>query len=145
MQDDYRDYLADDPEPNRRRYWWLIPALIFGLLFWAGVFCLVSAAIAGDTYEWDDNTRVRIQDTAQPGARAEVVFLNNELHSLPSETFDLTHGDLTVTVTITPDRVYGQPDTITVTPPPGYLAIPETLVVPENGAGVIYLFQDGMM
>ena len=106
------------------------------------IFCVAfSAAIAGDTYEWDDNTRVTIQDTAQPGARAEVVFLNTELHSLASETFDLTHGDLTVTVTIAPDRAYGQPDTITVTPPPGYLAIPESLVVPEEGAGVIFIYE----
>ena len=110
------------------------------------IFCVAfSAAIAGDTYEWDDQTRVTIQDTAQPGARAEVVFLNTELHSLASETFDLTHGDLTVTVTITPDRAYGQPDTITVTPPPGYLAIPETLVVPEEGAGVLFIYEGGMM
>lgn len=114
-------------------------------LLLTAAFCIAfSAAVAGDTYEWDDQTRVTIQPTNVVGAEAEVVFLNTELHDLPSETFDLTLGDLTVSVTITPDRANGQPDRFTVTPPPGFIAIPPELIVPENAAGRIVIYQGGL-
>ena len=108
-------------------------------------FCIAfSAAVAGDTYEWDDRTRATLQSSNIVGAQAEVVFLNTELHNLASETFTLTLGDLTVTVTITPDRAYGQPDLMTVEPPPGFIAIPPEIVVPENAAGRIVIYEGGL-
>ena len=108
-------------------------------------FCIAfSAAVAGDTYEWDDRTRATLQPSNIVGAQAEVVFLNTELHNLASETFELTLGDLTVTVTITPDRAYGQPDLMTVEPPPGFLAIPPEIVVPEEGVGRIVIYEGGI-
>lgn len=114
-------------------------------LFITAIFCVAFAPLwASDTYEWDDQTRVTIQPTNVVGAEAEVVFLNTELHDLPSETFDLTLGDLTVSVTITPDRAYGQPDHFTVTPPPGFFAIPPELIVPENAAGRIVIYEGGI-
>lgn len=33
---------------------------------------------------------------------------------------------------------------MTVTPPLGYLAIPESMIVPENGAGVIHIYEDAI-
>ena len=111
-------------------------------LLLTAAFCIAfSAAVAQDTYEWDDRTRVTIQPTQHIGAKAEVVFLNTELHNLASETFELTLDGLTVTVTITPDRAYGQPDLMTVEPPPGFIAIPPELIVPENAAGRIVIYE----
>lgn len=105
-------------------------------------FCVAfSAAIAGDTYEWDDRTRATLQPSNVVGAQAEVVFLNTELHNLASETFTLTLDGLTVTVTITPDRAYGQPDLMTVEPPEGFIAIPPEVVVPEEGVGRIVIYE----
>lgn len=115
-------------------------------LLLTAAFCVAfSAAVASDIHRWTDDCFVVIQPTTVVGAEAEVVFLNTELHDLPSETFDLTLGDLTVSVTITPDRAYGQPDRFTVTPPPGFIAIPPELIVPENAAGRIVIYQSGMM
>jgi len=109
------------------------------------IFCVAfSAAIAGETYRWNHETHITIQPTSQPGAVAEVVFSNTDIHVFGREVFDLTLGDITVTV-VYEMNVNGADDRFTVTPPPGYLAIPETLVVPEEGAGVIFVFQDGMM
>ena len=114
-------------------------------LLLTAAFCIAfSAAVAGDTYEWDDRTRATLQASNIVGAQAEVVFLNNELHSLEHETFTLTLGDLTVTVTITPDRAYGQPDLMTVEPPPGFIAIPPELIVPEEGVGRIVIYEGGI-
>ena len=102
---------------------------------------LSSPAVAQDTYTWDDRTRATLQPSNIVGAEAEVVFLNTELHSLESETFELTLDGLTVTVTITPDRAYGQPDLMTVEPPPGFIAIPPELIVPEDGVGRIVIYE----
>lgn len=138
MQDDRQDHGADGAKPTDS------PMTRFPLL--TAAFCIAfSAAVAQDTYTWDDRTRVTIQPSNIVGAEAEVVFLNTELHSLESETFELTLDGLTVTVTITPDRAYGQPDLMTVEPPPGFIAIPPELIVPENAAGRIVIYQAGMM
>lgn len=109
------------------------------------VFCVAFAPLwAGDTYTWDDRTRAMLQPSNVVGAEAEVVFLNSEIHSLESETFTLTLDGLTVTVTITPDRAYGQPDLMTVEPPPGYIAVPPELVVPEEGVGRVLIIEGGL-
>lgn len=114
-------------------------------LLLTAAFCVAfSAAIAQDTYTWDDRTRATLQPSNIVGAQAEVVFLNSEIHNLASETFELTLGDMTVTVTITPDRAYGQPDLMTVEPPPGFIAIPPELVVPEEGVGRILIIEGGL-
>lgn len=114
-------------------------------LFLTAVFCVAFAPLwAGDTYEWDDRTRATLQPSNVVGAQAEVVFLNTELHSLASETFTLTLDGLTVTVTITPDRAYGQPDLMTIEPPPGFIAVPPELSVPEEGVGRVLIVERGL-
>lgn len=111
------------------------------VLVWVGVF---SAAVAEDTYAWNHETHVTIQPTKQPGAVAEVVFANQNIHTLLSQTIELTLDGLTVTVLFERDVDYEASDRFTVTPPPGYLAIPESLVVPENGAGVVVIYEGGL-
>ena len=36
-------------------------------------------------------------------------------------------------------------ETMTVTPPPGFIAWPESVTVEENGAGVVFTMNEGMM
>ena len=110
------------------------------VLLWVGVF---SAAVA-ETYAWNHETHVTIQPTKQPGAVAEVVFLNTNIHTLLAETIELTLDGLTVSVLFERDVDYDASDRITVTPPPGYLAIPESVIVPENGAGVIHIYEEAI-
>ena len=117
-----------------------------GFLTLTAIFCVAfSAAIAGETHRWNHETHVTIQETSQPGAVAEVVFLNTNIHTMLSEQFELTLNGLTVTVLFERDVDIDASDRFTVTPPPGYLAIPETLVVPEEGAGVLFIYEGGMM
>jgi hypothetical protein len=87
-----------------------------------------------------DACHVQIQPTTIPGAVAVVVFLNADVHQPEDEgTFDLTLGDLTVSVTIDADRsAMMRPDTMTVTPPAGYV------VVPEDGAGQVVIYEGGV-
>jgi hypothetical protein len=38
----------------------------------------------------------------------------------------------------------GAADRMTVTPPEGYIAVPDSVLVPENGAGVIIIYEGGL-
>lgn len=115
--------------------------MFFAVLLFVGVF---SAAVAQDTYAWDDNTRVTIQPTSKPGAWAEVVFLNSEIHTAFGYTFDLTLDGLTVSIAMEINAQGGAADRMTVTPPEGYVAVPDSVLVPENGAGVVHIFEDAI-
>jgi hypothetical protein len=74
----------------------------------------------------------------------EVVFTNGPTGREHPADFhrDLTEG-LTVRVVIV-QELNPQPDTIMVIPPPGYIAVPETLTVEEYGRGVIVIYTDGL-
>ncbi len=65
----------------------------------------------------------------------EVVFTNGPTGREHPADFhrDMTHG-LTVRVVIV-QELNPQPDTIMVIPPPGYIAVPDTLTVEEYGRG----------
>ena len=74
----------------------------------------------------------------------EVVFTNGPTgREHPAEFHrDLTEG-LTVRVVIV-QELNPQPDTIMVIPPPGYIAVPETLTVKKYGRGVIVIYTEGL-
>jgi hypothetical protein len=110
------------------------------VLVWVGVF---SAAVA-ETYAWNHETHVTIQPTAQPGAVAEVVFLNTEVHGQFAYAFDLTLDGITVSVAMEINAQGGAADRMTVTPPAGFIAVPDSVLVPENGAGVVHIFEDAI-
>jgi hypothetical protein len=109
-------------------------------MFWAALF----AAAVAETYAWNHETHVTIQPTAQPGAVAEIVFLNTEIHGQFAYAFDLTLDGLTVSVAMEINAQGGAADRMTVTPPEGYIAVPESVLVPENGAGVVHIFEDAI-
>jgi hypothetical protein len=41
-------------------------------------------------------------------------------------------------------NVSGADDKYTVIPPAGFIAYPESLIVPEDGTGVIYIMEDAI-
>ena len=112
---------------------------VAAVMFWASVI----AAFAQDRHAWNHETFIAIQPTDQPGAVAEVVFANTGIHPLGREEFDLTLGDVTVTV-VYEMNVSGADDKYTVIPPAGFIAYPESLIVPEDGTGVIYVMEEGL-
>lgn len=105
----------------------------FGLsLFWAAAAMAESHNLSGSL--------VTMQDTARPGALAEV-----ELRNIPNNgehdngSFELTHNGITVTVTFT-WNAFGSPDQIEVEAPEGFVAVPPVIEVDEHSVGTIYIF-----
>ncbi len=102
---------------------------------------LALPASAQDTHTWGSSfypSTIVLEPTTAPGAVAQVSFDNKTVHRDERVTFDLTLGDLTVTV----EALVGRgltPDTFTVTPPPGYFAVPESLDVNEDDTGTILI------
>ena len=112
------------------------------LFLTAAILC-TPPAFASDIRMWGPTAYVQIQPTTVPGAVAQVVFLNDTFHQQMVETFDLTLAGLTVTVRI--DALLSlEPETMTVTPPEGYIAVPAQVTVPEGGAGQIVIYEGGM-
>jgi hypothetical protein len=121
----------------------MTPARLFLAAFAVG--CVLSSmALAYDTRRWSTDSHVTFQPSAQPGAVGEVVFLNDEIHTT-EETFTLDLDGVTITVRMDPDRsALNKPDTMHVTPPKGFIAVPEQITVPEGGAGVVVIYEEGM-
>jgi hypothetical protein len=107
----------------------------------AALILCVSPAHAGDTYTWGSPfyaSTIRLQPTQAPGAVAEVEFVNKTVHTDQDVTFTLDMDGLSVEVFAQVGRGL-TPDRMTITPPDGYLAIPEVLDVPEDETGVILI------
>lgn len=98
-------------------------------------------AMAQDIHRWNADTYIVMQPTTQAGAFAEVIFSNHDIHVFFIETFTLTHDGITVDVMVE-INASGADDRMTVTPPPGFIAVPPELLVPENGAGRILIMED---
>ena len=120
------------------RGWWLIPAILLGAMMWAALF---AAAVAEQTYRWTEQNYVTIQPSSRPGVEAEVHFVNDITHQRGSETFTVELDGLPVEVEYRMNT-HGADDTMTVTPPAGYVAEPPEIVVPEGGAGVVLILEE---
>lgn len=114
-------------------------------LFLTAVFCAAfSAAVAEEIYRWTNESYVVIQPSSRPGVIAEVTFLNEDIHSSDDE-ITLTLDGLSIVVQINTDRsAMMRPDTMTVTPPAGFIAYPPEVTVPEGGAGTILILLEGV-
>lgn len=117
---------------------WLTLVLAW-MLFWVSVF----AAFAGDTYRWDAETYVYMTPSERPGVEAEILFRNAPTHLLSNYTFTLEIDGLAVDVRVE-INASGADDLITVTPPPGFMAVPPSLLVPEDGGGRIDIVMEGV-
>jgi hypothetical protein len=87
-------------------------------------------------------TTVTLQDTAHPGAVAEIVFDNRPVNG-PNDNGDyhLSHNGLSVTVRFEWD-MDGDADGIEVFAPPGFIAVPPILAVHEGMTGTVLIFSD---
>lgn len=110
------------------------PALLFSV-------ALAVPCAAQDRHSWGGafyQSTITLQPTDAPGAVAEVVFDNRTVHVDEFATFDLTLDGLTVTV----EALVGRgltPDRMTVIPPPGYIADPPEIDVPEEQIGRVLI------
>jgi hypothetical protein len=93
-----------------------------------------------------NGTSVVLQDSDAPGAVAQVVMSNVNRNDQSDEgDYSLTHNGLSVTVTFDWETTVSGHDRMTVTVPPGFIAVPEFLDVAEYGTGTILIFSvDGV-
>lgn len=107
---------------------------------------LAAPAIAQDTVTIGPAgyrpTTVTMQDSAHPGAVAEIVFENRPTNGPHNNgKYSLSHGGIDVSIRFEWDML-GRDDGIEVTVPPGFLAVPPILAVPEGGVGTVLIFSD---
>ena len=119
------------------------PALIAALL--------ASPAAAESMYVWKDQTTlgiygdsvISIHAPTHPNAVATVTFENSETH-MGRDNFPLVYdspdGPIEVIVFFEMNA-QGADDKIEVLPPDGFLAIPQTLLVPERTTGVVHIVE----
>lgn len=106
-------------------------------------FALSVGTAAADSVTVSGST-VQMQASERPGAVAEII-LRNILTNGPQDTgqsFDLTHGGLTVSATFTWDIGLTGDDAVTVEPPEGIICVPSdcVLIVREMDTGTLWLF-----
>jgi hypothetical protein len=84
---------------------------------------------------------VTLRDTAQPGALAEVEFVNDPSNGAQDDGgHDLAHGGLTVHARFTWNAA-GDDDRVDLTPPDGVICLPDcSLTLPEGEVGVVHLY-----
>jgi hypothetical protein len=101
--------------------------------------CVALLPGMSDTFEWGGTTNPSSVTLRQEdGALAVVEFVNTIVPGFPTG-FTLTAGELTVTVDI--EHFSGSiPETMTVHPPEGVVAVPPVLVVEDGTTGTIRLF-----
>jgi len=105
----------------------------------AMIGAMLSTPAIADTRQVVAST-VTLAPTERPGAVAEVQFNNSRSDGgfLVTHEFTLTLDRVTVAVVATVGR--SQPDTITVTAPEGYAAIPRELTIPDGDSGAVYVY-----
>ena len=97
--------------------------------------------LAIDIRSWGDSDLSSVQLRPAEGHAALVVFDNRLTFGTPDElTFTLAIEGLSVVVVFV-QRPGDLPDTMTVLPPPGFMAEPESVEVPEGESGRIAVRQ----
>ena len=119
--------------------------ILFALTFFFVLAFSSIVAKAQDTRSWSSDIFIKIQETTEPGATAEVVFHNDLIH-IKNESFILELDGLIVDVffEFNVGGPLGADERITVLPPQGYLARPETIDVPEGQTGIIYIYRSDL-
>ena len=99
------------------------------------MFTALSTTAIAEPYYWD-GSRIDFSDNK--------VTYHNDLSYGPQDFNQvLTSDGLTVTVIILQEPG-NNPDTMHVTPPEGYIAIPESVTVEEKAIGEILIVPEGM-
>ena len=81
---------------------------------------------------------IEIHAPTQPDSVATVTFKNTTVHS-GDETFPLSWDGIDITVQFDWDADGTWAEAITITAPPGLVAIPYRLVVPEDETGTVQI------
>lgn len=106
------------------------------------IFALAAiAANAADTRTWSSLIGTSYIELGPPlvsGAVASITFYDEPLHSA-DELFTLTDRGLDVEIDF--DRQAGAGDIITIYPPEGYIAVPQTLAPGEGTKGVSHIYK----
>lgn len=140
---------------------WIIAAILAPVLALAGALLLARAAGAqefphnpvsypvrppahhGDALVWPLGSAVRLQPAPAP-AVAQVTFTNLLEHGTVTEAATLSIDGLSVSVVASVGNGMAD-DVIEVTPPEGYIAVPEVLDVPEGATGTILIYRADTM
>lgn len=115
-------------------------ALILFLVVVAVVSWFVTPVIAADTVTWNGNTFAQIRPTDAKGAVAEIFYHNEDVNNSAHDgDYSVDLGGFEVGIRFKWDARGGD-DRITITPPDGYIAVPDTLTLPEGAEGLILIF-----
>ena len=118
----------------------------------SAILALLAAPVSAESlYVWKDLTALQhysdstleIHAPTHPDAVATVSFANTEVHmgeDSATLTYDSPDGPIEVTVFFEMNA-QGADDKIEVLPPDGFLAIPQTLLVPERATGVVHIVE----
>lgn len=113
----------------------LAVVLIFFLVMWLST----KISNAEQSVSIQQST-ITLRETTQPGAVAEVVFMNT-ISNIPEDNGQYLLSDNGMTVEGTFGyNVLGNYDSVSVEPMEGYVAVPPTVIVPEGQAGFIYIY-----
>lgn len=108
----------------------------------AAALCMCATPIsAADTKTWSSLMGTSYVELGPPlvsGAVASVTFHDEPLHSHDE---DFTLSDRGIDVDVRFNWNAGAADTITVFPPDGYIAVPDTLTPGESAKGVSHIYK----
>lgn len=115
-------------------------AALFALTLW-GVTTALSATACFSL----SGSGATLQPTQAPDAAAEVQFKNTGNDAANEDLFcELAMNGLTLGVQLTLGRG-GSPDTLTVAPPTGFVAVPWELTIGDGTAGVVLVYPEGRL
>jgi hypothetical protein len=101
---------------------------------------LATPAFAGSEYSLSGTT-IRLQDTTQRGAVAEVAFDNRAVNGPADDsTFPLDRGDVGIQVTFLWNTNRDGDDEIVIETDPAHVAVPRRLTVAEGQIGTAYVY-----
>jgi hypothetical protein len=102
-------------------------------------------AIIGEPALYYGATTVRIQETEAPGAIAEIIYHNVEVNA-PEDAggYTVSFNGITVQIEYSVNVDLLGADSITVIPPAGIIAIPDSLTLQEGYDGTILLYADAL-
>ena len=108
---------------------------------------MASTAMAESTRTWPDHmagpegdSYVTIHEPTVEHAAATVTFQNRHVHS-GDDTFPLTFGDITITVSLDFNVDALGSERLTIEPPAGYIAVPRTIDVKEDEALMVQIIE----
>lgn len=113
----------------------------------AALLCAVATPAVADSsrvwenlYAADADSSVTIHEPTEPGAVATVTFVNTPVHGM-DEQFSIAHDGIKVSVHFEWNADGTDSERMTVYPPDGYIAIPETITVPEDQTMALHIYQ----